>query len=640
MIDTSTSTINYPKQSKNNMVEIFVRLRGYTTLPERFEKENQKKKKSSNLDSYSSNKNKTNNNIYKSSRSTNSNFKNNTKTKRTNQTKEDNKNKLIFNYLYYMFTSYPKCNKIAITQDALNGTCIMNSVKNENDLIGINDTILGNASIYEYDNCFCETEDLCDVYLQTIESKINKLFQGVNCCFITCGPSRSGKSYTLFGTVKIKGIIAYTVNKILYMIDYIKNIDINNTETNQNEERENEDIENINNDNHLNTNDNNNLNTNDNNNLNTNEDNNINTNENIDSKSNEINNTNNTNNNENNRIQFIMSLSIEQYYLDKRDILFEENFILEIKYFYSLISQLQQRRRDLAEEYKVQYMESKSNLLLHFTIYKINITENFENILNNKSITELKEDNYIEYFSQFTFIEMNDSLYGFAPASAPSTTLYRESAKTYNDIVNISIKISRNLEPNNLRTNLFNNLCQDLININCHIMILICASPCDPHINVSGNCLIWGYSLRNKINFSKMVNYGFTKITNCPSVYVEDNKFKSNYLDICNFNFEIIDKEFINNYNNEDRPLQISSFKRTNNSNFNEVSTDSNLASKYRDLQKEIENLKKERQLENEKYLEKFKNLEKIIKNIKKNDSDKKDNNKKEDRVKFVKNYE
>ena len=102
----------------------------------------------------------------------------------------------------------------------------------------------------------------------------------------------------------------------------------------------------------------------------------------------------------------------------------------------------------------------------------------------------------------------------------------------------------------------------------------------------------------------------------------------------------IIDKEFINNYNNEDRPLQISSFKRTNNSNFNEVSTDSNLASKYRDLQKEIENLKKERQLENEKYLEKFKNLEKIIKNIKKNDSDKKDNNKKEDRVKFVKNYE
>ncbi len=44
MIDTTTSTLNYPKQSKNNMVEIFVRLRGYTTLPERFEKENEKKK--------------------------------------------------------------------------------------------------------------------------------------------------------------------------------------------------------------------------------------------------------------------------------------------------------------------------------------------------------------------------------------------------------------------------------------------------------------------------------------------------------------------------------------------------------------------------------------------------------------------
>ena len=618
MIDTTTSTLNYPKQSKNNMVEIFVRLRGYTTLPERFEKENEKKKKLLNLESKISNKNNTNNNIYKSSRSTNSNFKNNTKTKRTNQSKEDYKNKLIFNYLYYMFTSYPKCNKIAISQDALNGTCIMNSVRNESDLIGINETILGNASIYEYDNCFCETEDLCDVYLQTIESKINKLFQGINCCFITCGPSRSGKSYTLFGTIKTKGIIAYTVNKILYMIDYMKNIDINNTENETNEEL---DVhENIYNDN----------------NLKTNEDNNLNTNENINSKSTEIN---NINNNENNRFQFIMSLSIEQYYLDKRDIIFEENFILEIKNFYSLISELQQRRRDLAEEYKVQYMESKSNLLLHFKIYKINRTENFENILN-QSIIELKEDNYIEYYSQFTFIEMNDSLYGFAPASAPSTTLYRESSKTYNDIVNISIKLSRNLEPNNLRTKLFNNLCEDLININCHIMILICASPCDPHINVSGNCLIWGYSLRNKINYSKMVNYGFTNITNCPSIYVEDNKFKSDYLNIYNFNFEIIDKEFNSKSNSEDRPLQISSFKRSNNSNLNDVSTDSNLATKYKDLQKEIENLKKERQLENEKYLERFKTLESIIKKIKKNDENKKDNNKKEDRVKYVKNFE
>ena len=619
MIDKTISTLNYPKQSKNNMVEIFVRLRGYTTLPERFEKEN-KKKKSSNIDSKISDKKNTNNNFYKSSRSTNSNFKNNTKTKRTNQTKEDSKNKLIFNYLYYMFTSFPKCNKIAITQDALNGNCIMNSVRNESDLIGINETILGNASIYEYDNCFCEAEDLCDVYLQTIESKINDLFKGVNSCFITCGPSRSGKSYTLFGTIKTKGIIAYTVNKILYMIDYIKNINNTENETNENEERENEINENIYNDNKLNT----------------NGDNNLNTNENINNKSTEIN---NINNNENNKFQFIMSLSIEQYYLDNRDIIFEENFILDIKNFYSLISELQQRRRDLAEEYKVQYMESKSNLLLHFKIYKINTNENFEDILN-KSIIELKEDNYIEYYSQFTFIEMNDSIYGFAPASAPSTTLYRESSKTYNDIVNFSIKISRNLEPNNLRTNLFNNLCEDLININCHIMILICASPCDPHINVSGNCLIWGYSLRNKINFSKMVNYGFTNITNCPSIYVEDNRFKSNFLDISNFNFEIIDKEFNSNYNTEDRPLQISSFKRSNNSNFNEVSTDSNLATKYKDLQKEIENLKKERQLENEKYLERFKNLESIIQKIKKSDENKKDNNQKEDRVKFVKNFE
>ena len=113
-----------------------------------------------------------------------------------------------------------------LNQTNLNESLIMNNLKSENDLININQTILGNASIYEYDNCFNETEDLCDVYLQTVESKIIKLFQGINTSFFVAGPSRSGKSYTFFGTIKIKGVIAYTVDKILYLIDYMLRGDV------------------------------------------------------------------------------------------------------------------------------------------------------------------------------------------------------------------------------------------------------------------------------------------------------------------------------------------------------------------------------------------------------------------------------
>ena len=39
----TTTSFNFSKQSKNEMVEIFVRLRGYTTLPEKFIKENELK---------------------------------------------------------------------------------------------------------------------------------------------------------------------------------------------------------------------------------------------------------------------------------------------------------------------------------------------------------------------------------------------------------------------------------------------------------------------------------------------------------------------------------------------------------------------------------------------------------------------
>ena len=597
-METSSSSINYPKPSKNENVEIFVRLRGYTKLPSNFIKTHQSKKESkgnSNLETNSNNQRIKN--IKSTTRETTKeslqNKKSNNKNKNSTELNE-NKRKLIFNYLYYMFTSYPKCNKIAITQDALNGTCIMNSVRNERDLIDINKTILGNASIYEYDNCFCETEDLCDVYLQTVESKIIKLFQGINSCFFVAGPSRSGKSYTMFGTIKIKGVIAFTIDKILYLIDYMNN---------NNNENENNNEDNFENDN-------------------------------------------SENNNENNNSKLMLSSIIEQYYLDEKEIIFEETIIFEIKDFYSIIANLQQRRRDIAQNHNIQYMESKSNLILTFTLYKINSKTDIQKLIENNNIEELKEDNSIETFSKISFIELNDSLYGFAPASAPTTILYKESSKVYSDIVNISIALSKGNYPEIIRTKMLTDLCENVIFRNSHIMILICASPCDPNINVSGNCLIWGYSLRNRLNYSKMINKGYF-ITNCPSIYVENNKFKENCLKIFNFNFSIIEKkkrrkdafkyaniELKTHDNFKDKLNEDNSVKNDTDKRFqtdgnwifsNTNSSENNLISKYKLLQKEIDKIKKQREIENKQNTERFKSLEKLIQKVKKSNKEKED---------------
>ena len=592
-METTSSSINYPKPSKNENVEIFVRLRGYTKLPTNFIKGHQSKKESkanSNLETNSNNQRIKN---IKSTTESLQNKKPNYKNKNLTEPNE-NKKKLIFNYLYYMFTSYPKCNKIVITQDALNGTCIMNSVRNERDIIDINKTILGNASIYEYDNCFCETEDLCDVYLQTVESKIIKLFQGINSCFFVAGPSRSGKSYTMFGTIKIKGVIAFTIDKILYLIDYMNN---------NNNENENNNEDNFENDN-------------------------------------------SENNNENNNSKLMLSSIIEQYYLDEKEIIFEETIIIEIKDFYSIIANLQQRRRDIAQNHNIQYMESKSNLILTFTLYKINSKTDIQKLIENNNIEELKEDNSIETFSKISFIELNDSLYGFAPASAPTTILYKESSKVYSDIVNISIALSKGNYPEIIRTKMLTDLCENVIFRNSHIMILICASPCDPNINVSGNCLIWGYSLRNRLNYSKMINKGYF-ITNCPSIYVDNNKFKESCLKIANFSFSIIEKnkkrkkvlkndyiesktqENFRDKLNEENSMNFKSdtskrFQTEGNWLFsNTNSSENNLISKYKLLQNEINKIKKQREIENKQNTERFKSLEKLIQKVKKTNKEK-----------------
>ena len=132
-METSSTNINFPKESKNENVEIFVRLRGYTKLPDNFIKESRRNKISQNT-KFSNIKSTTRETAYtETNKKSNISLKNKT-TKNSNDTNKQ----LIYNYLYYMFTTFPKCNKIAISQEALNGRCIMNNLKTEADLLKIN----------------------------------------------------------------------------------------------------------------------------------------------------------------------------------------------------------------------------------------------------------------------------------------------------------------------------------------------------------------------------------------------------------------------------------------------------------------------------------------------------------------------
>ena len=131
-METSSTNINFPKESKNENVEIFVRLRGYTKLPDHFIKGRTKSPNPKTINLKSTTRDST---YTETNKKSNSSLKN--KTSKTLTESNNSKKKLIFNYLYYMFTTYPKCNKIAITQDGLNGTCIMNNLKTEKDLLKI-----------------------------------------------------------------------------------------------------------------------------------------------------------------------------------------------------------------------------------------------------------------------------------------------------------------------------------------------------------------------------------------------------------------------------------------------------------------------------------------------------------------------
>ena len=192
-----------------------------------------------------------------------------------------------------------------------------------------------------------------------------------------------------------------------------------------------------------------------------------------------LNNENNEDNlnNENINNQLFLSLVIDQYYLDEKENIFEEYIILEIKDFYSIISNLQQKRRDIAQMKKIQYLENKSNLILIFKIYKINLNEKIIKLLEDSTLDELKENNTIESFSKLSFIELNDSLYGFAPASSPTTLLYRESSKVYYDLNNISINLSKGSNTDIIKSKMMNELYNNVIFKNSHLIILICASP-------------------------------------------------------------------------------------------------------------------------------------------------------------------
>ena len=78
--------------------------------------------------------------------------------------------------LYHIFTSANKCNKVILTKEGLKQQLIMNSIKNEKDLIDINKTLLNKAKMFEFDGVYTDTESLNEIYINELQRKIKQTY--------------------------------------------------------------------------------------------------------------------------------------------------------------------------------------------------------------------------------------------------------------------------------------------------------------------------------------------------------------------------------------------------------------------------------------------------------------------------------
>ncbi len=437
-----TLTKDFPFKSKNDVVEVFVRLRGYSVLPSKYNDLNLRRREKLLLKQWVDNRNFTYTKGFRPPeqrpRSQTLNKKKIAEKKLLKDEDDEElkdikrKKKIIPQYLYYTFTSTHKSNKIIISKTPLRGKYIMNNIKTGKDLDSISKTKLKNNShVFEYDSVFSEQDEISDLYKQIVESKVKKMFNGFNSCMFIMGPNKSGKTHTLIGYHKKKGILGYTMKTLLnYM-----NLSQEGMKC----------FYGI-------------------------------------------------------AASYVVTLTVHQYYLEFRDTLFEETIIFGIMNFNSIIEKINEMRYKLCDKYRIKDLISKSHLAITFTLYQNN-TGDLKFLEKNNDLNNLKELNDIQEISKFTFIEMNDANYAFNLPKAPTPKIYRESQNSYEDLSNISIQLSRKIQPQDPLTFFMQNLYDTVISCGTNIIILLCANPCDPHIETSGQILLWGYHLRNNLNY-------------------------------------------------------------------------------------------------------------------------------------------
>ena len=557
-----TLTKDFPFKSKNDVVEVFVRLRGYSVLPSKYNDFNLRRREKLLLKQWVDNRNFTYTKGFRPpeqrprSQTLNREKKFSEKKILNNGNDEElkeikRKKKIIPQYLYYTFTSTYKSNKIIISKTPLRGKFIMNNIKTGKDLDSIHKTKLkNNSSVFEYDSVFSEQDEISDLYKQIVESKVKKMFNGFNSCMFIMGPKKSGKTHTLIGYHKKKGILSYTMNTLLnYM-----NLSQEGMKC----------FYGI-------------------------------------------------------AASYVVTLTVQQFYLEFRDTLFEETIIFGIMNFNSIIEKINEMRYKLCDKYRIKDLIRKSHLAITFTLYQNN-TGDLKFLEKNNDLNNLKELNDIQEISKFTFIEMNDANYAFNLPKAPTPKIYRETQNSYEDLSNISIQLSRKIQPEDPLTFFMQNLYDTVISCGTSIIILLCANPCDPHIETGGQILLWGYHLRNNLNYG--IDYS--------SSFQIDNvnltcKYIDSYLTYDNMELEIMGKrkkkKNLMNFatrlkevkskikNSKDDEKENDDLYFTNNTNYQTLKD-------FEMTNKELEKIKKEQRKEREDYNIKFRTLEEKVKNL------------------------
>jgi hypothetical protein len=294
--------------------------------------------------------------------------------------------------------------------------------------------------------------------------------------------------------------------------------------------------------------------------------------------------------------------------------------------FNAILERINETRIKISKKYSIKDYILKSHLLVTFTLYQNN-TGDLNILAKNNNIQKLKDLNDIQEISKLSFIEMNDSSYAFILPKSPNPKIYMETSNTYKEISNISIQLSRKIQPKEPYTYFMQYLYDIIISCGTNIILFLCSNPCDPNINESSNILKWGWNLRNNLN------YGIDD----SSFFIFDNiknnsccKYIDSYLLIEENHFEIIQnnkkefnkKKLITKLSNS---LKHSRYKSEGNDDEKESDEIlySNPTTYYQTLKdfenttKELKKIKKEQKIERDNINNRLNKLEKQVKSLK-----------------------